>query len=106
MTGCAHPAAPAIPIPLFPVPCSLFPVVGVQFAHVAAATPGFRDPRRDLARNPLNEHQSRSILRVFGQPKMAALLFLGFSSGLPLFLTSSTLQAWMTVEKVDLTTVG
>lgn len=54
----------------------------------------------------MNEHQSRSILRVFGQPKMAALLFLGFSSGLPLFLTSSTLQAWMTVEKVDLTTVG
>jgi PAT family beta-lactamase induction signal transducer AmpG len=54
----------------------------------------------------LNEHQSRSILRVFGQPKMAALLFLGFSSGLPLFLTSSTLQAWMTKENVDLTTVG
>lgn len=37
---------------------------------------------------------------------MAALLFLGFASGLPLFLTSSTLQAWMTKEKVDLTTVG
>ncbi|HEX6372628.1 MAG TPA: AmpG family muropeptide MFS transporter [Longimicrobium sp.] len=54
----------------------------------------------------MNEHRSTSILRVFGQPKMAALLFLGFSSGLPLFLTSSTLQAWMTVEKVDLTTVG
>lgn len=47
-----------------------------------------------------------SLLRVFGQPKMAALLFLGFSSGLPLFLTSQTLQAWMTLEKVDLTTVG
>jgi PAT family beta-lactamase induction signal transducer AmpG len=54
----------------------------------------------------LNEHQSRSILRVFGQPKMAALLFLGFSSGVPLYLTSSTLQAWMTKEGVDLTTVG
>lgn len=54
----------------------------------------------------MNEHQSRSILRVFGQPKMAALLFLGFSSGVPLYLTSSTLQAWMTKEGVDLTTVG
>ena len=54
-------------------------------------------------------HESRSapsLFSVFGQRKMAALLFLGFSSGLPLFLTSSTLQAWMTVEKVDLTTVG
>jgi PAT family beta-lactamase induction signal transducer AmpG len=46
------------------------------------------------------------VLRVFGQPKMAALLFLGFSSGLPLFLTGRTLQAWMTVAGVDLTTVG
>ena len=54
----------------------------------------------------MNEHPSPSLLRVFGQPKMAALLFLGFSSGLPLFLTSRTLQAWMTVENVDLTTVG
>ncbi|HEX6040519.1 AmpG family muropeptide MFS transporter [Longimicrobium sp.] len=54
-------------------------------------------------------HEPRSapsLFRVFGQRKMAALLFLGFSSGLPLYLTSSTLQAWMTVEKVDLTTVG
>lgn len=47
-----------------------------------------------------------SLLRVFGQPKMAALLFLGFSSGLPLFLTGRTLQAWMTKEGVDLGTVG
>mgnify|MGYP006145000047 CR=1 FL=1 len=37
---------------------------------------------------------------------MAVILFLGFSSGLPLFLTSQTLQAWMTVEGVDLTTIG
>jgi MFS transporter, PAT family, beta-lactamase induction signal transducer AmpG len=54
----------------------------------------------------VNEHRSPSLLRVFGQRKMAALLFLGFSSGLPLFLTSQTLQAWMTKEGVDLTTVG
>src|SRR5690606_32967750 len=38
--------------------------------------------------------------------KMAAILLLGFSSGLPLWLTSRTLQAWMTVEGVDLTTIG
>jgi MFS transporter, PAT family, beta-lactamase induction signal transducer AmpG len=49
---------------------------------------------------------AKGVFRVFGQPKMAALLFLGFSSGLPFFLTSKTLQAWMTVEKVDLATIG
>ncbi|MTJ53396.1 AmpG family muropeptide MFS transporter [Anabaena sp. UHCC 0253] len=48
----------------------------------------------------------KSLLRVFGSQKMAALILLGFSSGLPLFLTSKTLQAWMTVEKVDLTAIG
>ncbi len=49
---------------------------------------------------------SRSPLQVFQQPKMAALLLLGFSSGLPLYLTSKTLQAWMTVENVNLTAIG
>jgi len=37
---------------------------------------------------------------------MAAMLLLGFSSGLPLFLTSTTLQAWMTKEGVNLTSIG
>src|SRR5918999_3873229 len=47
-----------------------------------------------------------SPFRIFTQPKMAVLLALGFSSGLPLFLTSRTLQAWMTTAEVDLTTIG
>jgi len=47
-----------------------------------------------------------SALRVFGQPKMATLLVLGFSSGLPFYLTSKTLQGWMTSAKVDLATIG
>lgn len=34
------------------------------------------------------------------------MLFLGFSSGLPLLLTSGTLQAWMAVEEVDIETIG
>lgn len=52
------------------------------------------------------EVKNRSAVRVWTQPKMAALIVLGFSSGLPLYLTSKTLQAWMTVEGVDLTTIG
>ena len=34
------------------------------------------------------------------------MLILGFASGLPLALTSGTLQAWMTVANVDLKTIG
>jgi len=37
---------------------------------------------------------------------MAILVLLGFSSGLPFYLTSKTLQAWMTTAKVDLATIG
>ncbi len=47
-----------------------------------------------------------SPIRIFGQPKMGILLLLGFSSGLPFYLTSKTLQAWMTTAKVDLATIG
>jgi PAT family beta-lactamase induction signal transducer AmpG len=50
--------------------------------------------------------ESASALRIYAQPKMAALLLLGFSSGLPLYLTSRTVQAWMTDEGLTLTTIG
>src|SRR5262245_20577676 len=46
------------------------------------------------------------MLEVFRSRKMAAILMLGFASGFPLYLTSRTLQAWMTVAGVDLTTIG
>jgi len=35
-----------------------------------------------------------------------SVLVLGFASGLPLFLTGSTLKAWMTQERLDLKTIG
>lgn len=43
---------------------------------------------------------------VWTQRKMVTLALLGFASGLPLYLTGRTLQAWMRVEQVDLTTIG
>ena len=46
------------------------------------------------------------MLEVFRSRKMAAILLLGFSSGFPLYLTSRTLQAWMTVAGVNLTAIG
>ena len=43
---------------------------------------------------------------VFRDRNLAVILLLGFSSGLPLALTGGTLQAWMTVEGIDLSTIG
>jgi MFS transporter, PAT family, beta-lactamase induction signal transducer AmpG len=48
---------------------------------------------------------NKSPLQVF-QSRKGDLLLLGFSSGMPLFLTSRTLQAWLTVEGVDLASIG
>ncbi|MDN6680868.1 MAG: muropeptide MFS transporter AmpG, partial [Enterobacterales bacterium] len=49
---------------------------------------------------------SNSNLAIFTQRNTVILLLLGFASGLPLALTSGTLQAWMTVANVDLKTIG
>src|SRR5258706_16243673 len=45
-------------------------------------------------------------LTVFRDRNLAVILVLGFSSGLPLALSGATLQAWLTVEGVDLATIG
>jgi len=45
-------------------------------------------------------------IQVYRSKRVAMMLVLGFSSGLPLALTGGTLQAWMTVAGVDLRTIG
>lgn len=42
---------------------------------------------------------------MFTQRYSVIMLFLEFASGLPLALTSSTLQAWMAVSDIDLKTI-
>lgn len=44
--------------------------------------------------------------QAFLQPKALVVLLLGFSSGLPLALTGSTLSLWMADRGVDLATIG
>jgi PAT family beta-lactamase induction signal transducer AmpG len=48
----------------------------------------------------------RDWLKVYGNRRVLGLLGLGFSSGLPLALIGTTLQAWMTTEHVDLRVIG
>ena len=50
--------------------------------------------------------KSHDYPAVFRDRNLAVILLLAFSSGLPLALTSGTLQAWMTVEGIDLSTIG
>src|SRR5215831_11968617 len=48
----------------------------------------------------------RDSLAVYLQPRVLIVLFLGFSSGLPLALSGSTLLVWMRESGVDLGTIG
>ncbi|MFN4954321.1 MAG: AmpG family muropeptide MFS transporter [Aphanizomenon sp.] len=47
----------------------------------------------------------QALRQAFQSQKMGALLLLGFASGLPLFLTSRTLQLWMQDAKVDIASI-
>ena len=63
-----------------------------------AASP---DAALKTARPPLAE-----TLAVYFQPRVLIVLFLGFSAGLPLALSGSTLLIWMREVGVDLGTIG
>src|SRR5512142_3317968 len=48
----------------------------------------------------------RNVLGSLGQPKVAAMLALGFSSGLPFLLTGNTLGYWLRDEGTTLQAIG
>ncbi|MBI4666339.1 MAG: MFS transporter [Nitrospinae bacterium] len=54
----------------------------------------------------MSKQSTSPYLSVFTNRRVAAVSILGFSSGLPLAMTGSSLQAWMTVAGVDLTSIG
>nr|WP_310599416.1 AmpG family muropeptide MFS transporter [Desulfobulbus sp.] len=46
------------------------------------------------------------LIRQFFTPRMLVAFLMGFACGMPLLLTSTLLQAWMTDQGVDLATIG
>jgi len=48
----------------------------------------------------------RDVFRSLGQPKVAVMLALGFSSGLPFLLSGNTLGYWLRDEGTTLTAIG
>jgi len=57
--------------------------------------------------NPTAAHKSWiDAVTVYRQPRVLAMLFLGFSAGLPLLLVFGTLSAWLAREGIDKSTIG
>ena len=50
--------------------------------------------------------RKRDVLAALGQPKVAVMLALGFSSGLPFLLTGNTLGYWLRDEGTTLKAIG
>lgn len=46
------------------------------------------------------------FLRAISNPRFLIVFAMGFASGLPLYLTGSTLSAWMRLEGINLKTIG
>ncbi len=59
-----------------------------------------------MAATPQAHPTFAETLAVYLKRRVLIVLFLGFSSGLPLALSGSTLLIWMTEAKVDLRTIG
>ncbi len=51
-------------------------------------------------------HNWKASFQVYKNPKVLAMLFLGFSAGLPILLVFGTLSAWLNSEDVDKSTIG
>jgi PAT family beta-lactamase induction signal transducer AmpG len=64
------------------------------------------DHSPETSTTPLPRSSWRDSFAVYLQPRVLIVLLLGFSSGLPLALSGSTLLVWMTESGVDLRTIG
>ncbi len=63
-------------------------------------------PHDQHDRNPARPRHWRDAFAVYLKPRVLIVLFLGFSAGLPLALSGSTLVVWMREVGVDLGTIG
>ncbi len=60
----------------------------------------------DNSKSKLHNPKFGHYLSIFASRRMAVMVLLGFASGLPLPLTTGTLQAWLTMAGLDLRTIG
>src|SRR3989454_10595936 len=59
-----------------------------------------------MAVAPVSAGSKRNVIASLRQPKVTVMLMLGFSSGLPFFLSGNTLGYWLRDEGTTLATIG
>src|ERR1700742_5314887 len=58
------------------------------------------------SRRKTNRAASPSLVKAVWNPRMLICIFLGFSSGLPLYVLLQLVPAWLRRNQIDLTTIG
>jgi MFS transporter, PAT family, beta-lactamase induction signal transducer AmpG len=76
-----------------------------QFYGGYASTAAPMTATPEIAGQPIRSDLG-DTLSVYFKPRVLVVLLLGFSGGLPLVLTGSTLQAWMSESGLDIRTIG
>src|ERR1700736_4839856 len=59
-----------------------------------------------MAETKVTARRRRDVIASLRQPKVAVMLMMGFSSGLPFLLTGNTLGYWMRDEGTTLAAIG
>ena len=77
-----------------------------KVARRALARPRPRQPSPPAPVPAASRRRTLDTLRALRRPKAAAMLALGFSSGLPFMLTGNTLGYWLREGHVSLTAIG
>src|SRR5438270_961231 len=60
----------------------------------------------DASASPARKRSAMEVLRELRQPKVAMMLALGFSSGLPFLLSQNTLGYWLRDEGISLKVIA
>ena len=69
------------------------------------SAPGITAPAASPQREPWWRGWGRALAE-YRHPRVLAMLFLGFSAGLPFMLVFSTMSAWLREDGIDRTTIG
>ena len=67
---------------------------------------GSQTPPIPAAHSPPRRRRAAEVIAQIGQPKVALMLALGFSSGLPFMLFGNTLGRWLAEDQVPLAAIG
>ena len=86
------------------IPEPIAPIVAAEPSPAPA--PSAASSTQSTTHAPRRRHSAKEVLTALSRPKVATMLALGFSSGLPFLLTGNTFGYWLRDEGTTLKAIG